>query len=98
MLPVPSTHDFTCFHRALTPSLRVPCSMCAPRHRPASSRVALVALYAARDLMPGDLTNVMHPKEVGERIMPLDLFNAHAQDARWLRAAHLEGHVVVLLD
>lgn len=39
--------------------------MCAPRHRPTSSRVALVALYAARDLVPGEELFVHYGEDMG---------------------------------
>ena len=60
VLPVLSIHAFIPTH-----SLRVPRSMCAPRHRPASSRVALVALYAARDLMLGEELFVHYGEDMG---------------------------------
>lgn len=54
VLPVLSIHAFIPTH-----SLRV------PRHRPASSRVALVALYAARDLMLGEELFVHYGEDMG---------------------------------
>lgn len=62
VLPVLSIHAFIPTH-----SLRVPRSMCAPRHRPASSRVALVALYTARDLMPGEELFVHYGEDIVRR-------------------------------